>query len=89
MLERPRDLRQSNWTRLWVADETGSCFVDIGDHRADSIRNGDIIHVLRAAVRISEEKELAIVLGTMGAVERAGRFSMVFVETPNISRRNA
>jgi ssDNA-binding replication factor A large subunit len=67
-----------------VADETASVNFQMWGPECEAFQPGDIIRISKGIFSRHRNK-LVLRAGRRGAVEKVGEFTMVFVETPNMS----
>ncbi|XP_078152208.1 nucleic acid-binding, OB-fold-like protein [Carex rostrata] len=67
-----------------VADETASVQFQMWGGECEAFQPGDIIRINKGIFSRHRNK-LVLRAGKKGAVEKVGEFTMVFVETPNMS----
>ncbi|KAL5714089.1 hypothetical protein ACHQM5_016097 [Ranunculus cassubicifolius] len=67
-----------------VADDTASVHFQLYGTECDAFEPGDIIH-LTNGIFSYDRKNLVLRAGKRGKAEKVGEFTMVFVETPNLS----
>ncbi|KAF9688534.1 hypothetical protein SADUNF_Sadunf02G0207000 [Salix dunnii] len=68
-----------------VADETASVHFQFWGDECDAFEPGDIIRLANGIFSYSRNTNLVLRAGRRGAIEKVGEFTMVFVETPNMS----
>ncbi|XP_071691156.1 uncharacterized protein [Rutidosis leptorrhynchoides] len=68
-----------------VADETASVHFQFWDEECDVFQPGDIVCLSNGIFSYNRNKQLVLRAGKRGKVEKVGEFTMVFVETPNMS----
>lgn len=68
-----------------VADETASVHFQFWNEECDAFQPGDIVRLSNGIFSYNRNKQLVLRAGKRGKVEKVGEFTMVFVETPNMS----
>jgi hypothetical protein len=68
-----------------VADETASVHFQFWGDECDAFEPGDIIHLANGIFSYNRNNSIVLRAGRRGAIKKVGEFTMVFVETPNMS----
>ncbi|KAF5744173.1 SOSS complex subunit B isoform X1 [Tripterygium wilfordii] len=68
-----------------VADETAAVHFQLWGDECDYFESGDIIHLIDGIFSYNRSSSLVLRAGRRGKIEKVGEFTMVFVETPNMS----
>lgn len=68
-----------------VADETASVHFQFWGEECDAFQPGDIVRLSNGIFSYNRSKQLVLRAGKRGKVEQVGEFTMVFVESPNMS----
>ncbi|CAK7348221.1 unnamed protein product [Dovyalis caffra] len=68
-----------------VADETASVHFQFWGDECDAFEPGDIVRLTNGIFSYNRNNSLVLRAGKRGSVEKVGEFTMVFVETPNMS----
>ena len=68
-----------------VADETASVHFQFWGEECDLFEPGDIIRLSNGIFSYSRANNLVLRAGKRGTTEKIGEFTMIFVETPNMS----
>ena len=68
-----------------VADETASAHFQFWSDECDGFEPGDIIRLANGIFSYNRNNNLFLRAGRRGAIEKVGEFTMVFLETPNMS----
>ncbi|XP_021730880.1 SOSS complex subunit B homolog [Chenopodium quinoa] len=70
-----------------VADETAAVHFQLWGQECDFFQTGDIIH-LSNGIFSYQRKNLVLRAGKRGKIQKAGEFTLSYVETPNMSEIN-
>mmetsp|Transcript_35830 Transcript_35830/g.83915 ORF Transcript_35830/g.83915 Transcript_35830/m.83915 type:complete len:369 (+) Transcript_35830:169-1275(+) len=76
----PKDGRE-----FWIADETGSGSLVVGEHLAQHLSPGDIFRLVGAEASHGTDQRLRVYVGARARLERAGFFTLAFREEPDVS----
>lgn len=68
-----------------VADETASVHFQLWNEECDVFQPGDILRLSNGIFSYDRSKNMVLRAGHRGKVEKTGEFTMVFVESPNMS----
>lgn len=68
-----------------VADETAAVHFQLWGDECDVVEPSDIIHLKNGIFSYNRNNNLVLRAGKRGKIEKVGEFTMVFVETPNVS----
>ncbi|KAL8228915.1 hypothetical protein R6Q57_013815 [Mikania cordata] len=68
-----------------VADESASVNFQLWNEECDAFKPGDIVHLSNGIFSYNRSNRLVLRAGKRGKVEKVGEFTMVFVESPNMS----
>lgn len=67
-----------------VADETAAVHFQLWGEESDAFEPGDIVH-LSEGIFSYNRRNLVLRAGRKGKMEKVGEFTMLYVETPNMS----
>lgn len=69
-----------------VADETAAVNFQFWQDECEAFEAGDIVRLTNGIFSFSHHNNLVLRAGKKGKIEKVGEFTMVFVETPNMSK---
>lgn len=76
---------QNRTSLALVADETAAVHFQLWGDECEAFEPGDIIRLGNGIFSYSRGHNLVLRAGKRGKAEKVGEFTMVFVETPNLS----
>lgn len=79
-----RDMREETCLSL-VADETAAVHLLLWGAECDAFEPGDIVRLTAGIFSYHRGNSLVLRAGRRGRAEKVGEFTMLFVETPNMS----